>query len=81
MDRDELRYREAASRQGLSLWKNDDGTWSVGPPPNPRPIAPGQPIEPSEYLMSDDRVRLADGRIFKRRMMTEELREALGLDA
>jgi hypothetical protein len=80
MDLEELRFREAATRQGLSLWNNDDGTWSVGAPASLEPLRPGQPVKPSEYLISDDRIRLADGRVFKRRMTTEELREALGLD-
>lgn len=80
MDQDELRYREAATRQSLSLWKNDDdGTWSVGAPPATEPLRPGVTPVPAETYISEGRIRLADGRTFKLRMTTAELREALGL--
>jgi hypothetical protein len=80
MDRDELRLREAATRQGLSAWKNDNGTWSFGAAPSVEPLRPGHPVEPSETLLSGDRVRVGD-RTFKREMTEAEAREALGLDA
>jgi hypothetical protein len=76
MDQDERRYDLAATQQGLSLWRNDDdGTWSVQPAPNMKPSG-----EPVDTIIAGDRIRLADGRIFPRRMTTEQLEHALGLD-
>jgi hypothetical protein len=80
MDRDELRYHEAATREQLSIWRNDDGTWSVQSAPNPEPLGVTPVREPVDTLISGDRIRLADGRTFPRRMTTEELGRALGLD-
>jgi hypothetical protein len=80
MDREELLYHEEARRQGVSLHRRGEDSWSIGAPPAIEPLQPGQHIVPSETLLSGDRVRLADGRIFKREMSTAELREALGLD-
>jgi hypothetical protein len=79
VDRDEVRYHEAATKRGLSLWRRGEDSWSLGKAPNLEPLQPGRPIEPSETFISDDRIRLADGRIFKREMTTAELREALGI--
>jgi hypothetical protein len=80
MDREELRYHEAARRQGVSLHRRGEDLWSIGALPTTEPLKPGQPVVPSETLMSGNRVRLADGRIFKREMTTAELRVTLGLD-
>jgi hypothetical protein len=79
-DRDEVRYHEAAAKQGLSLWRRGDDSWSLGAAPHLEPLQPGRPIEPAATFISDDRIRLADGRTFKREMTTDELRAALGLD-
>jgi hypothetical protein len=80
MDLDELRYHEAARRQGLSLHRRGEDSWSIGGPPAINPLQPGRHIVPSETLISGDRVRLADGRVFRRDMTTAELQEWLGLD-
>jgi hypothetical protein len=80
VDRDEARYHEVAAGKGLSLWRRDEDLWSLGTAPQLEPLQPGRPIEPSETFISDDRIRLADGRIFKREMTTAELRDALGVD-
>ena len=80
MDRDEVRYHEAATEQGLSLHQNGEDSWSLGAPLATTPLVPGRPVELSETLISGDRVRLADGRIFNRVMTTAELRQALRLD-
>jgi hypothetical protein len=79
MDRDELRYREAAQRKNLSLHKNDEGTWSLGAPVSTEPLTSGG-SKPIETFISDDRMRMADGQEFKRVMTTAELKEYLGLD-
>jgi hypothetical protein len=80
MDLDGLRYHEAATKLGLSLWRHGNDSWSLGPPPATEPLQPGRPVQVSETFISEDRVRLADGRIFKREMTTAELRVALGLE-
>lgn len=80
VDRDEARYHEVATRMGLSVWRRGEDSWSLGKAPNLEPLQPGQPVEVSETFISDDRIRLADGRSFKRAMTTAELRAALGLD-
>jgi hypothetical protein len=80
MDRDELQYHEAATRQGLSLHRSGNDSWSLGPPPSIEPLSPSRRVEPSLTFVSENRVRLADGRIFKRAMTTAELRVALGID-
>jgi hypothetical protein len=80
MDREELRYHEAATRQGLSLQRRGEDFWSLGPPPSVEPLTPGRKVEPSMTFISGEQVRLADGRVFKMEMTTAELRAALGLD-
>lgn len=80
MDRDEVALHNAATRQGLILWRNDDdGTWGVGAAPAVAPLQPGSPVELYEALSADD-VTMPDGRTFKLRMTTDELRAALGLE-
>jgi hypothetical protein len=66
MDRVELRYHGEARRQGVSLHRRGEDSWSIGALPAIEPLQPGQHIVPSETLRSGDRERLADGRIFKR---------------
>jgi hypothetical protein len=78
MDRDELRYREAAHRKNLSLHKNEDETWSLGAPTSTEPLT-ARP-KPIETFISGDRMRMADGQEFKRVMTTTELKEYLALD-
>jgi hypothetical protein len=75
MDRDELELHEAATRQGLSLWRNDDGTWGVQAKPNVEPLGV-DPVEVDTFI-GDGMIRLADGRTFPLRMTTDELRLAL----
>jgi hypothetical protein len=75
MDQDERRYDLAATQQGLTLWRNKNGTWSVQSAPNLKPS--GEPVDSS---ILGDRIQLADGRIFPREMTTEELVHVLGLD-
>ena len=74
MDHDELRLHEAAKQQGLSLLRNDDRA------PSTEPLVPGHRIEPAETLTSGERVRLADGRVFPRRMTLDQVRVALGVE-
>jgi hypothetical protein len=80
MDRDEVRYHEAATKQGMFLWRNDDATWSVSARSDELP-QPGRPVVASESWLSDGTMRLANGRVFMLRKTTDEFREALGLDA
>jgi hypothetical protein len=74
MDRDELELYDAASRQELSIAQDDDGSWTL----SAVPTITGAIDE--ETLLSGGLIRFADGRVFKTRMSTQELREALGLD-
>jgi hypothetical protein len=74
MDRDEAAYYAAAEAQGLSISKGDDGTWIVTAAPDA--ALSGDPIE---TWLAGGLVRLADGRVYKRSMTEEELREALGI--
>jgi hypothetical protein len=80
MDRDELRYHRAAMERKLSLSRNSDGTWSLAAAPNLEPLNPTEVRQAAETIISGERIRLADGRIFPLRMTTEELKGALGLD-
>src|SRR5450759_4583347 len=72
MDLDELRYHRAAMEQKLSLSRNGDGTWSLAAEPNLEPLNPTQARQVAETIISGNRIRLADGRIFPLRMTTEE---------
>lgn len=78
MDREELGYHEAATRKGLRLHKNENGTWSLGAPPSTEPLRPGR-LEPTETFLSGDRMRVGDQE-FKRAMTTRELKDYLGID-
>jgi hypothetical protein len=78
VDGDEVRYHEAASNQDLSVWRRGEDSWSLGPIPTLE--SPQRANEPLATFISDDRIRLSDGRIFKREMTTAELREALGIE-
>jgi hypothetical protein len=78
MDRDELALRDAAAKQGLSVWKNDDGTWSVQAAPSVVPLS-SRPVTVDTFI-GDGSIRLADGRVFPLKMTTTEVRTALGLD-
>jgi hypothetical protein len=80
MELEEVRHHEAARKQGLSLHRHGDDEWSLGAPPSTEPLRPGVAIEPSETLLSGDRVRLASGRVIKRRLSTRELRIELSLE-
>ena len=62
MGRDELKLHEAASRQGLLLWKNDDGTWGVQAKPDLVPLG----VEPSQVdtFIGDGMISPADGHTF-----------------
>jgi hypothetical protein len=80
MDRDELGYHRAAMEQKLSLSRNGDGTWSLAEEPNLEPLNPTRVRQVTETIISGERIRLADGRIFPLRLTTEELKHALGLD-
>lgn len=79
MSIEESRYHEAAARQGLSIHKRGDGSWSVGPAVHAEPLGVG-PHEPFETLLADGMVRIPDGRTFKREMTTKELRAFLGIE-
>lgn len=78
MDRDDALI-EAAGDQNVHLSKTGDDAWAVGMMPNLEPLTPGNPRQ-AETLLSGDRIRLPDGREFKRVMSTAEAREAFGLD-
>jgi hypothetical protein len=80
MDRDDLALVEAADKQGVSLTKTGDDSWSVGMAPNLEPLTPGT-ARLAETFLADGRIRLPDGREFKRVMTTKEARIAFGLDA
>jgi hypothetical protein len=74
MDRRETAYYAAAESLGLSISKQDDGTWLVTAAPDA--VLSGDPIE---TWLAGGLVRLADGRVYKRSMTDDELREALGI--
>jgi hypothetical protein len=64
-------------RQGLVLWKNDDGTWGVQAKPDLVPFGV-EPIQVDTFI-GDGMISLADGHTFPLRMTTDELRTALGV--
>jgi hypothetical protein len=79
MDRDDHTLIQAAADQNVHLTKTGGDAWEVGMMPNLEPLTPGAARQ-AETWLSGDRIRLPDGREFKRVMTTAEVREALGLD-
>ncbi len=79
MDREQLILDRTAAKQGMSLHRNDDGTWSLGMAANPEPLTANKP-RAVETFISGNRIRFADGRVFPRRMTTAELKAALGIE-
>jgi hypothetical protein len=79
MDRDDYALVKAAADQSVHLSKNASGDWEVGMMPNLEPLTPGTARQ-AETWLSGDRIRLPDGREFKRVMTTTEAREAFGLE-
>jgi hypothetical protein len=79
MNRDDLALIEAARAQDVNLHKNDDGNWEVGLSVSMEPVPPGMARRADAFL-SGDRIRLADGREFKRVMTPDEARRTFGLD-
>lgn len=78
MEREELAIREAARGQDLSVHRDAAGMWSIGLSTATEPL--GIEARQADTFLSGGRIRLADGREFKREMTTTELRSALGLD-
>lgn len=79
MDRDDYALVKAATSQSVNLSKNADGDWEVGMMPNLEPLTPATARQ-AETFLSGGRIRLPDGREFKRVMTTAEARQAFGLD-
>jgi hypothetical protein len=68
-----------ASDRNVHLTKTGADAWEVGMMPN-LGLLTKKGIEQIETYRSGDRIRLPDGREFKRVMTTAEAREAFGLD-
>jgi hypothetical protein len=79
MDRDELELTNAAESQEVRLRRTGDDSWEVGMMPNLDPLSI-EVTRQAETFLSGDRIRLPDGREFKRVMTTAEAREAFGLE-
>ncbi len=79
MDRDDYALIKAASDQNVHLSKTDDDAWEVGIMPNLEPLT-AESARRAETILSGDRIRLPDGREFKRLMITAEARDTFGLD-
>jgi hypothetical protein len=69
----------AATDQNVHLTKTGDDAWEVGMMPKLEPLSIETARQATTFL-SGDRIRLPDGREFKRVMTTAEAREAFGLD-
>jgi hypothetical protein len=79
VDLDDYALIGAAADHNVHLSKNADGNWKVGMMPNLEPLTVGIARQ-AETFLSGDRIRMPDGREFKRVMTTAEAREAFGLD-
>jgi hypothetical protein len=69
----------AATDQNVHLTKTGDDVWEVGMVPNLGLLTNGS-ARHAETFLSGNRIRLPDGREFKRKMTTAEAREGFGLD-
>jgi hypothetical protein len=69
----------AATDQDVHLTKTRDDAWEVGMMPN-LGLLTNESARQAETFLSGDRIRLPNGREFKRVMTTAEAREAFGLD-
>ena len=76
MHREEWALFNAAADQDVHLTKIGDGRWEVGMTLEADLAAHDE--QQVETLLSGDRIRLPDGREFKRVMTTEEARRAFG---
>lgn len=76
--RDDGALIEAAATQGVNLHKVTGG-WKVGLTVKPDPLTIENTRQVDTFL-SGGRIRLADGREFKRVMTTEEARRVFGLE-
>ena len=79
MDAEDWLLFNAATDKNVHLTKTGDDAWEVGMMPNLEPLTP-EAARRAETLLSGDRMRLPDGREFKRVMTRAEARSAFGLD-
>lgn len=79
MDPEDWALLNAATDQNVHLTKTGDDAWEVAMMPNLEPLT-NETARHAETFLSGDRIRLPDGREFKRVMTTAEARRQFGLE-